>query len=204
MSTTRVDSDAVSAALLLSVTSVVWTVLSSTLSIGIGARRHVAVLIAFGAIGVVDAIGSVALSYHFHHARRHDHLDEQLEAIAHRIVLVGLVVVGVSAIGAGVLRLHSSQTADAGTAAIVLTAASMLVLSILALGKERVGRRLGSEALRSDGRVSGIGAVLAAVTLVGTATARWFGWTWVDGSATIVVGAGALALATLSWRDSVR
>src|SRR6516162_10285823 len=115
MSSTRVDSDAVLAALLLSVSSVVWTVVTSTISIEIGTRRHVAVLIAFGAVGVVDAIGSIALSYHFHHARRHDHLSEQLEAFAHRVVLLGLITVGLSAMAAGAIRLHSVRSSDSGT-----------------------------------------------------------------------------------------
>jgi divalent metal cation (Fe/Co/Zn/Cd) transporter len=169
------------------------------LSIAIGIHDHVAVLVAFGAVGAVDAVGSVALAYHFHHARRHDHLSQRLEAVAHRIVLVGLSVVGLSAVVGGIIRVASASSTDSPTAGIVLAAASTVVLAVLSVAKQRVGRRIGSDALVSDGHVSAMGAVLGAVTLVGAATARWFGWTWVDGVATIVVGLGALRLAWVTW-----
>src|SRR5262249_614654 len=109
MPSTRVDTASVTTALALSVASVPWTVLASTGSVLVGVHRPVAVLVAFGAVGVVDAIGSVALSYHFHHARRHDELSDQIEAVAHRIVLVGLVVVGSSSIVGGGLRLQAAR-----------------------------------------------------------------------------------------------
>ena len=53
--------------------------------------------VAFGAIGFVDAVGSVALVYHFHHAMRHDALAEHLEQLAHRVVVTGLFLVGLGA-----------------------------------------------------------------------------------------------------------
>jgi divalent metal cation (Fe/Co/Zn/Cd) transporter len=198
MSTTSADRRDITRAFVLSVASVCWTVVSSTLAVAIGISTHVAVLVAFGAVGIVDAVGSVSLAYHFHHARRHDQLSARLEAISHRIVLVGLTLVGISSVVGGILRLGASSKSDAGVAGLVLAAASTLVLTLLSIGKQRVAQRIGSDALRSDGHLSGIGAVLGAVTLVGTAATHWFGWSWVDGVATILVGIGALGLARSS------
>jgi divalent metal cation (Fe/Co/Zn/Cd) transporter len=200
MSSTGVGQREMSTAFALSVASVCWTVVSSTLSIGIGVRSHVVVLIAFGAVGVVDAVGSVALGYHFHHARRHDQLSEEIEAVAHRIVLVGLATVGLSEVVGGTVRVvQSGSVAASGPTGIVLAAASAVILSVLSVAKQRVGRRIGSNALCSDGHVSGVGAVLGVVTLVGVVATRWLGWPWADGFVTILVGIGALGLAWTSW-----
>jgi hypothetical protein len=53
-----------------SLVSVVWTVIASSVAIALGITGNSAVLVAFGAIGFVDALGSVALVYHFRHALR--------------------------------------------------------------------------------------------------------------------------------------
>ena len=102
----------VQSAFTLSVQSVVWTVISSSLAITLGIRSNTAVLVAFGAIGIVDAIGSIALVYHFHQGLRHDELSERLETISHRIVLIGLLVVGCSAVVGGVLRMRFPQKSE--------------------------------------------------------------------------------------------
>jgi divalent metal cation (Fe/Co/Zn/Cd) transporter len=190
----------VKAALRISVLSIIWTVSASTASVIVGVRSATAVLVAFGAIGIVDAVGSVALSVHFRHGLRHDALSDELERIAHVIVLVGLFCVGCAALVAGVVRLALSQASAGSDAGVVIAAASLVALVCLSARKQQVARRVASAALRSDGHLSAIGAVQAAVTLAGTVTARWWGWTWADSAATAVLGGVAVALSIVTWR----
>lgn len=194
----------VNAALSISVQSVLWTVLTSTASIVVGVRNATAVLVAFGAIGIVDAIGSLALSYHFHHALRHDALSDELERVAHRVVLVGLFCVGSAAIVGGIVRLTLHQVSGRSDEGVVLAALSLAALIYLSARKQHIAQRVSSAALRSDGHLSAIGAMQAAVTLGGTVTARWLGWTWADAVATAVVGCVAVALAIATWRAEHR
>ena len=79
----------VNAALLVSVQSAVWTVASSSVAVWLGIHSHTAVLVAFGAIGFVDAVGSIALVYYFRHGLRHDRLSERLEELAHHSLVLG-------------------------------------------------------------------------------------------------------------------
>ena len=72
----------------------------------------------------------------------------------------------------------------------------------LSARKIHLARLVLSPALLADGRLSGVGAVQAAVTLFGTATTRWFGWSWADALAATVVGAVAISVAFTSWRAS--
>src|SRR4051794_24343647 len=154
----------VQSAFTLSLGSIVWTVMSSCLAVTLGIRSNTAVLVAFGAIGIVDAIGSVALAYHFHHGLGRDELSERLEKIAHRAVLLGLLIVGCSAVVAGVLRLLFPQTSNPSAVEVTLASTSFVALVVLAVCKVRVGRRIGSAALMSDGHLSAVGAGQAVVT----------------------------------------
>jgi divalent metal cation (Fe/Co/Zn/Cd) transporter len=191
----------VNAALRVSMLSMVWTLVSSVFAVIIGIRSRTSVLVAFGAVGVVDAIGSATLTYHFLHGLRHGQLSEKLEHLSHRIVLVGLLVVGSAAVIGGGLRLALHGSRGSSDTGVVLAGVSLVVLLVLSSRKLQVARHIASEALRSDGHLSAVGAVLAAVTLVGTILERWLGWNWADAAATIVLGTVAVWLAVSTWRE---
>ncbi len=190
----------VKAALRVSMLSMVWTLVSSVFAVIIGIRSRTSVLVAFGAVGVVDAIGSASLSYHFLRGLQHDQLSERLENLSHRIVLSGLLVVGSAAVLGGAIRLLLSSSRGSSDAGVALAGVSFVVLLVLSSRKLQVARRISSAALRSDGQLSAVGAVLAAITLVGTVIERWLGWSWADATATILLGMVAMWLAISTWR----
>ena len=190
----------VNSALVVSAQSVAWTVAASTAAVALGIHSGTAVLVAFGAIGIVDAIGSIALVYHFHHGIRHDELSEELERLAHRVVLVGLFLVGCAAIIGGLVRLTMDQSSEPSAVGVALAAVSFVALVALSARKQRIARRVSSNALLSDGHLSAIGATQAAVTLAGTAATLWLAWHWADAAATTIVGCVAVTLAIFTWR----
>jgi divalent metal cation (Fe/Co/Zn/Cd) transporter len=150
---------------------------------------------------VVDAVGSIALTYHFRHALRHDELSERFESVAHRVVLAGLLSVGSVAIVIGAVRLASGHSGGSSDAGVVLASVSLVLLLVLSSQKQRIARRVDSSALRSDGHLSGVGATFAAITLAGTGLERWLGWHWTDSTATMILGAIAVWLAVTTWRS---
>jgi divalent metal cation (Fe/Co/Zn/Cd) transporter len=186
-------------ALTVSVQSVVWTVLSSAAAITFGLEANSAVLVAFGLIGCVDALGSVALVHHFRHGLRNDELSDRLEALAHTVVLVGLTLVGTAAIVGGSVRLAAHQAGEDSVGAAVLAGISLIALMLLSARKRQVAHRVSSGALLSDAHLSGVGAAQAAVALLGTAATRWFGWHSADATATVVVGCVAVGVAARTW-----
>jgi divalent metal cation (Fe/Co/Zn/Cd) transporter len=190
----------VGAAFWVSLLSVMWTTLSSALAVALGLRSHQIVLVAFGAVGVVDAVGSVALTYHFRHALRHDQLSARFERVAHRVVLTGLTSVGSAAVAIGIARLITGNSSGSSNAGVVLAGVSLVVLLVLSRQKRRIARRIESSALRSDGHLSGVGATFAAITLAGTGLERWLGWQWSDATATTLLGVIAVWLAVTTWR----
>ena len=188
-------------ALRISLVSVAWTVVSSAVAVAVGIASHIAVLVAFGAVGTVDAIGSIALAYHFGHSLRHHRQSDHLERIAHRLVFVGLLTVACGAVSGGLLRLGAVSTNSSGTG-VALAAVSLAVLTALAMRKAQIARRIHSHALRSDAHLSTIGASLPGITVVGMGTAAALGWHWTDAVATILVGCIAAWLAMSTWRPN--
>jgi divalent metal cation (Fe/Co/Zn/Cd) transporter len=180
--------------------SVVWSVGAGSAAIAIGTANHSAVLVAFGAIGFVDALGSVALVYHFHHALRHDELAEHLEQLAHRVVVAGLFVVGLGATVVGVARAVTGADAGDSGAGTALAAVSLVVLIVLSARKQQLSRRVGSPALLADGRLSAVGGAQAAVALFGTAASAR-GWSSADAIAAAVVGVVAIVTAVVTRRQ---
>ena len=196
----RHDPDPVRASFRVSVVSVAWTAVASTASIIVGVVEASAVLVALGGVGLVDLLGSVALSFHFLHALRHERFSERRERIAHRAVSLGLVVVGLASAGGASDRLASGQESHPSLAGVLLAAASLVVLASLAWRKRALGRRLRSRALVGDSHLSAIGAVQAGVALTGIGLTRAAGLDWADAAAALAVGVLAVVVGVVTWR----
>jgi divalent metal cation (Fe/Co/Zn/Cd) transporter len=192
MSTTE-PTPAVAAARRVSEIAVAWTVTASTFAIVLGVLDASVALLAFGAVGYVDAAGSIALVHHFRHAQRHAELEDRFERRAHMVVAFGLLSVGTAAIVVGIVKLGYEP--DSSVAAVVLAAVSLVVLSALAMRKVWVGRRVPSPALVADGHLSMVGALQASVTLVGVLVPS------IDAIAAMIVGAIAVGLGIKARRD---
>lgn len=192
----------VRAGLTASIASVVWTAATSAVAIGYGVSAVSVVLIAFGAVGFFDMAGSIALTAHFGHALRHETVSERRERIAHLVVSLGMLTVGVATLAGSALRLaHGGHTAEP-LAGLITSAASIGVLGYLGLRKRAVGRRIPSRALVTDGSLSLTGAGTAACAVVGLCFSRGLGWGWVDPVAALGIAVVAIATAVLSLRSA--
>jgi divalent metal cation (Fe/Co/Zn/Cd) transporter len=175
--------------------SIGWTFVASTLAISFGIASGSAALVAFGLVGFVDLVGSLALVHHFRHALRTDTFSDHFEKRAHRIVTIGLLSVGCVTVVVSAVRLAIGHFPTTGAPEIVISSVSLIGLSVLSLRKVRIARAIPSAALRSDGFLSGIGAAQALVVLGGTAAARGLSWHWADDAAALILGLVAITIA---------
>lgn len=186
---------------LVSAASAAWTLTASIAAITIGLADESLALVAFGAVQLFDFAADVVLVIHFraaHQGRDPGHL----ERVVLRIVSAGLSAVGLAAMVVGIRHLLDHQTAHTSTRAMVLTAASLVALSVLAHRKQHIAARLPSPALHADGQLTAVGAVLAAVTLIGAAATTAFDWWWSDPIAAALIGVGAMGLGVLTAKDA--
>ena len=178
--------------------SIVWTLVASTVAVGLGLASGSSALVAFGFVGYVDLVGSVALVHHFRHALRREELSDRFEQRAHQIVTFGLLAIGLATVAISAVRLANGHHAKTSAAGIALAAVSLFGLGYLATRKVRIARGVPSAALRSDGHLSGVGAAQAGVVLLGTVVAAAFSWHWADNTAAIVVGSVAVGIAIVT------
>jgi divalent metal cation (Fe/Co/Zn/Cd) transporter len=183
------------AGLVASAVSIAWTALSSSIAITLGLMSGSVVLVAFGAVGVFDMVGSIALVLHFRHSMRHEEFSERHEAIALRLVTLGLAIVGTATLVASILRLVSGGAATEPLVGIIVAAASIGVLGLLGIRKRGLGRTIPSPALVADGWLSLIGGGTAAATVIGLVLNRTLGWAWPDPVAAIGIAVTAIAVA---------
>ena len=82
-----------------------------------------------------------------------------------------------------------------------MTAAALLVMPSLALGKHRTGTALGNRTLIADATESAFCAFTAAAALIGVGLNAWLGWWWADPVAALVIAALAVKEGLEIWED---
>ncbi len=186
------------AGLVASTASICWTALSSAVAVGYGVSAGSIVLVAFGAVGVFDMAGSIALIAHFRHALRHQSVSERHERAAQLIVSIGMLTVGVATLVGSTLRLVAGGHTAEPLAGLIATASSIAVLGYLGLRKRRIGRLIPSAALMTDGSLSLTGCGTAICAVVGLALNDAYGWAWIDPVAAIGVAVAAIGVSLRS------
>jgi len=185
----------------VSVLSLGWTLAIGGGSLVIGIVDDSLAVAAFGATGLLDAVGSASLTLQFAHARSRGAHSHRFEAVTLRIVTVGLAATALATSVLAVGRLRGHGTEAATTAGVVISAASIAVLVLLAAAKRRIAPRIPSHALYADSWVSTVGAALAVVAAVGVVLRGSLGWWWADPVAALVVGVVAMCLSAWLLRS---
>jgi divalent metal cation (Fe/Co/Zn/Cd) transporter len=193
--------DSVRAGLVASFVSICWTACASAATITLGLISGSVVLVAFGGVGVFDAAGSAALVMHFRHALRHQSISRDRERFTQRIVVAGLLIVGVATTAASGVRLAERAHTHEPVGGIVVSAVSIAGLGFLADRKRRIARQIPSSALMADSWLSLAGCVTALFAVVGTALNATFGWWWIDPIAALCIALGAIAVALVNVRQ---
>lgn len=186
-----------------SAASVAWTLVASATAIVAGLAAGSLLLLAFGAIGLLDAIGSTVLVVHFRHARHHQAISERRERGALVAIAIGMAVIAIATSLESVDRLLNHRSAGSSAVGTTVAATSVVVLALLGVTKGRVGRRVGSRALVADSHVSSMGAGLALFTVTGTTATAALDWWWVDPAGSLVVATVAVIVAGRHARAAV-
>lgn len=171
--------------------SVAWAVLAGVTALIAGVIADSVALIGFGADSIVDGSASAVLVWRFSAERSNASDTDVVERRAARLVGGILVLIGAYLVVAGVIALANHSHPERTALGVALTAASMLVLPVLARAKLRLAKQFDSAALHGDGVLSLAGAVLATATLISLLLDSAFGWWWADAVAALLI-AGTL------------
>jgi divalent metal cation (Fe/Co/Zn/Cd) transporter len=169
--------------------SVVWNALAGSAAVAIGFASHSLSLAGFGLNAAVDSIASAALIWRFGVEGRDPSRAAAAERSALRIVGLTLLAIASYIAVRAVVALVAGSGPDSSAGALAVAIGSVVVLSPLAYGKWRLARRLDSRALRGDGILSGVGALLALIALLGLGLSSVDRWWWVDSLGALLVSA---------------
>jgi len=177
----------------LSVATLAWLAVESTLGLLAGVAAHSVALIGWGLSALVEAAASLIVVWRFTGART---LSATAEHRARRAIAVSFWLL------APYLIIHVGYDLDAGHRAapsplgIVVTVLSLVSMPVLGLVKRRLARRLASGATAGEGTQNLMCGAMAAGVLAGL-WLNTIGWWWVD-------PAMALALAAVAVREGLR
>jgi divalent metal cation (Fe/Co/Zn/Cd) transporter len=170
--------------------TLVWNVFEGAGALVAGLLAHSVALTAFGLDSSLEVFASLVAIW-------------QLKGTTSRrdrtaLRLIGacfLLVAGYVGIQATIdlVKGHHPGTSAAGVA---LTAAAAIVMLVLGILKNRVGRELDNPVLMAEARFSLVDAGLSATVLLGLVLNLALGWWWADAAA-------ALVLAAYSLREAV-
>ena len=160
----------------------------------IGVQSSSTALIGTGTDVLADMVSSVILVLRFR-AEVHGHRSSIDEHRAHLLASLALLVVAVGVAAGSIAHLASGSGADPSAVGVGVAAASLVVLPLFAIGKLRIARRVGSNALRTDGLITLVGAATAGLSLIGLVLTEALHWWAADpgaalGIAALAAGAG--------------
>jgi len=169
--------------------SVAWAALVGASAVVAGLAAGAVALVGFGADSITDGLASGVLVWRFRRERSDQHEAGLVEYRAAQAVGVILILIGLYVGASAMAALAGHSTPDRSTAGFALSAASILVLPVLARAKLRLSSSLESRALRGDGILSLAGAILAGITLASLALNNTLGWWWSGAVAALLIAA---------------
>jgi divalent metal cation (Fe/Co/Zn/Cd) transporter len=180
-------------ALALSYFSVAWGLVAGAWAITAGLLAGSLGVLGLGLNVLADVAGSIGLIWRFGVERSDPGKGMHAEARASTVVACALGLVAITLTIASINDLLSHSVPEHSLLAMSSAGASAIVLAPLGRAKYRTGRSLESHALMGDGTLSGIGAALGVLALLGLLTEQLFGWWWADRVTALLVAVVASA-----------
>jgi divalent metal cation (Fe/Co/Zn/Cd) transporter len=169
--------------------TIIWALVETGVAVTAGVAAHSIALMAFGLDSVIEMIAAIALFARLRaeHRSASRAAAAALEKKALWVVGTTFFLLGFYVVVEAAATLAGVRKPEASRVGIGLAAAALVVMPLLALGKQRVGRALDSRALLADGRESLACALLALTLLVGLLLNALAGWWWADPVAALIM-----------------
>jgi divalent metal cation (Fe/Co/Zn/Cd) transporter len=163
----------------LNVVTMSYNLVEAFVSLLAGMMAGSVALVGFGADSLIEVSAAVAAQWRLRseaNVARREHAERTTIRIVGWCFLALAVYVAIDSVRTLWLR----EAPDTSIAGILLTAASVIVMPLLARAKRRVAHGLSSRALRAEAAQTSLCAYLSAITLAGLVLNATLGWWWAD------------------------
>jgi divalent metal cation (Fe/Co/Zn/Cd) transporter len=170
--------------------TVAWNVVEAVVAVWAGIAAGSVALVGFGLDSMIEVFAASVVIWEFNGAS-----EERQERALRLIAISFFLLAAYVAVEAVRDLIVGSEAAESGVG-IVLAAISLVVMPMLAIGKRRTGRQLGSASLLADATETLLCAYLSGILLVGLLLNAAVDWWWADPLA-------ALGIAFLAAREGI-
>lgn len=184
--------------------TVAYNVVEGAVAVTAGLLAGLVSVMGFGFDSAIESIAAVLVGLRLAARLRHGEADQAKERRALKAVAVTFFVLAAWVTFEGVRSLVDGEEPDRSTVALVLLAASIVVMPLLAAAKKRVAMALGGDRLiLADAAETRICVLLSVSTLLGLALFELTGAGWWDPVAGFVVAAFALHEGREAWEGDL-
>lgn len=176
-------------ALLLSWFTVAYNLIEGVLSILAGGMASSIALVGFGLDSFVESISGGIMVWRFSRTHLSESEEKRVEARAVKLVGWSFFVLAAYVLFAAVKKLATRAAPMPSLFGIIIAAASLVVMPVLYLAKQRTGRRMDSRSLLADSRQTLACLFMSLALLLGLLANRLFGFWPADPVVGLSIGA---------------
>jgi divalent metal cation (Fe/Co/Zn/Cd) transporter len=182
---------------LLSWLSLAWMTIEGAVAIGAGVVAGSIALVGFGLDSAIEGFASVIIIWRFTGQRVFSHAAEER---AQRLVAVQFFLLAPYVGIESVRVLVRGDHAQASWVGVALAVASVVLMPMLGVAKQRLADQLGSAATAGEGRQNLLCAYLAGALLLGLLGNALFGAWWLDPAVGLLIAGVAVREGAEAWR----
>jgi len=175
--------------------SMAWMTVEAAVAIVAGIIASSIVLVGFGLDSVIEFFAAAVVVWQLRGG------GEERETRAVRLIGVTFFVLAAYLAAESIHDLITQARPGTPLAGIVVSAAALVVMPALALGKQRTGTALANSTLIADAAESAFCAFTSAAALLGVGLNAWLGWWWADPAAALVIAALAVREGLEVWEN---
>ncbi len=182
---------------LLSWLSLAWMTVEGAVAIAAGLAAGSIALVGFGLDSAIEGFASVVIIWRFTGART---LSAAAETRAQKLVALQFFVLAPYVAVESARALATGERPDASAVGIALAAASVVIMPLLGIAKQRLADQVGSAATKGEGRQNMLCAYLAGALLVGLVGNAVLGAWWLDPAVGLLIAGLAVREGLEAWR----
>jgi divalent metal cation (Fe/Co/Zn/Cd) transporter len=175
--------------------SMAWMTIEAAVAIASGIIASSIALVGFGLDSVIEFFAAAVVVWQLRGG------GEERETRAIRLIGVTFFVLAAYLAAESIHDLITRARPGTPLAGIVVSAAALLVMPALALGKRRTGTALANSTLIADAAENAFCALTSAAALLGVGLNAWLGWWWADPAAALVIAALAVREGLEVWEN---
>lgn len=168
-----------------------YNVIEAVLAIWAGVRANSIALVGFGADSIIECSAGILLLWRLslgaNPGRAKGRSLEAVDRRVHRFVGITFYLLALYVLLQAGWDLYKREAPEESVFGIVLAAASLAIMPLLAWGKIKASRHIGSSALRAEAKETLVCSYLSFTLLLGLAANAIAGWWWADPTAALLM-----------------